>query len=321
MPQLKRIVHLKVTSKEGQVLLDDSTLRIDFTVREKVGRAIDTASIRVYNLRPELVAHLTSGKKQDVELSISHALSKRTTTIFTGKAVNIHATSMFEDHITTFYCWAEGMVEAAEHRMSMTWKQSTISSMLSQVIQDINEKAGETIYSSFSITSEAVAKKLETVVNSLTVEAVTHLEAIQKILDEEYLTFSKSGGVLKIYEVPNHVGMEQKLLDSGVPFHSIVDTKLKKPVDFDVATVNISYSLSEYMHPSDLIKLEPSKLQTSLGGYDEVALSIVADITKLVPNTVYFLLEVTHSGSAFTDEWDSLLHGVVYSDGIGGIDV
>jgi hypothetical protein len=315
MASIKRTVRLTVIERDsGVVLLDNDTLRIDFKVETMIGGALDTARVKVYNLADDTITQISTDTPKDVVLSVGKKFDTALSNIFVGELVNTHHALSFQDSITTLWCWKKGQKQGKEpigefpNMDGKTVREVVNTILLQKSIQGPDGKplfradwtSVPESYLNYQVKSTAFNK--------------TSFLAIKQVLSEAGLVFAINQDILKVAPEPLKAGDNAAMTSWGEPTQ-IIPTLLKKPIELSIASIDVSYELSPFIVPLDVITLDykEQRLQTNLGGYSDKFLSIVNNATKIVPNNAYFLTKVTHEGSVYTDSWDTKLHGIIYS--------
>ena len=314
MAGLKRTVHLTVSDKEtGAVLLADGLLRIDFTVETTLGGGVDVAKFEVYNLADKTIRMLSSPTSKAVTLKVSSPYSKTLSVLFEGELINIHHAISFQDSITSIWCWKKGQAEGKKPIQSLSIEGNpTVKNVVDALVAGIVDKQGNTIYK--AIWTAVPEPTQETPVRSMSFNK-TYFEAINQVLKEVGLSYTIADGYINICPIPSKEGDINTIQPSAIT-HSIIPIFLKKPIELGVAEVTIHYSLSGHILPTHIVHLVPNpKLQTSLAGYDQDALSLVSNFTAILPSDYYFVSNVIHRGSAYTNDWDTVIQGFYYAGG------
>jgi len=322
--KLKRKVKLTVT-REGNVIFSTGLLRVDFTVDKMIGNALNTAKIEVYNLADTTVSAMVGNKPAfvKVKLEVANAVDTEYTTLFDGDLINMHHTPMFEDSITSLWCWEKGMRKATEApEEAKVYRNLKVKDLVETIAKTVKDSKGNLVYP--TVNFDAVGSiegdnPLDYKLNSYNFNKAP-LEAISEILGSVHLLYTIRNGIITVSRKMTKEGQEAALAEQaqeGVNKHEIHPWLLVKPVAFSIANVEIPYRLSPEINPLDFITVLDKDLQTSLN-ISETSLKLAEGIGRLAPNTYYQILSVQHVGSCYTDDWYTNIKGYIYKDSIKG---
>ena len=318
MISLKRAVQLTVT-KDGETVFTSGELRVDFVVDNMVGNALNTSRITVYNLSPACVKTLsTRDAPISVKLEVGYKSDARLTTLFEGDLINIHHTPMFENTLTTLWCWQRGGKESqVSPKPAKTFTSMSVKDIATNIVQSLVDAEGQQVASiSFD---KVVGTIADTVVPSFIYKKSAQ-DSLKDLLDRYSLQYNLAGGVFIISNKLTKVGQEEEMvqviqIDSGVVL--IHPTLLKKPISFSVATATVTYELTPNVEPLSFMQVQSgdAELQSTLS-YSEGLLKLAEGVTNLTPRDYYQILKVVHRGSCYTDEWETEIKGIIYSNSV-----
>lgn len=315
--RLKQQVKLTV-SLGGVEVFTSGDLRVDFLVEKLIGDALNTGKFVVYNLSDETVSGLSASGAgiANVKLEVASILEEGMTTLFEGDLVNIHSTPMYEDKLTTFWCWERGTREATTAtRITKTFHRISIKSAIQQILSNVLVEGKPAFTADFS---GVTGGKESRILNSYIVKDAP-LQAIHKILHENGMVSSIREGALYVSDRPSKVGDEARLATAnpnGV--HKIHPLLLKKPIEFSMVQTQITYALTPSIRTLDIINIDYEGIPSSASGFSDRILQIVDGVKDLLPRNHYFITKVTHEGSLYTDTWETTIQGIVYLNTVEG---
>lgn len=318
--QLKRKIRLTL-SEEGEDILISNDLRVDFVVEQSIGNALNTAKIIVYNLAPDTITNITgreSGKVK-VKLEVGDSNSNLLDTLFQGDLINIHSTPNFEDHLTSLWCWERGTKDLQKPVEKIeTFLNSTVKDISERILANIKDEEGVSLY---TINFDAVTGgKQDTVIRAYVSNRLPQV-SIADLLAQNGMISTIKGATLVVTDSINNKEAVSKAADNtNIPKFAVNPLLLKKPVQYSKATADISYVLTPNVYPLDVVYIDykSAEAQSSLGGYGDKLLQIVDGIKDLLPKDFYFISKVIHTGSLYSDSWDTQMKGIIYSDNIKG---
>lgn len=317
MTSIKRKISLLVF-QNGKEIFSSGELRVDFTVNKSIGDAVNTSKIDIYNLAPATallfttkgVATLSKMSSKDVlaqqlyvRLSVSHFGLDTEVLLFEGYVQNSHTSSMFEDKITTLWCWQKGgNIFQTAPEIPETYTQMPLKDLITAVVKG---SGGGDIPIDFS---GATPSKLEAVVNYYVRNTPVN-RGFAKYLAAYQLQFFFDGNTFVVFDKLRNDGRD--LINTPKNVTRININLLKKPVVFDLASAVVTYNLSPEIVPANFLQVaDDIKLQSQLGGVED-SLNLVASKDTLLPKGFYQIMSVAHSGSCYTDLWQSEITGVI----------
>lgn len=314
---LKKRVKISVY-KDGEPILITDELRIDFRVENLIGDALNVGTFEIYNLNKPTVDALSEGTLSRVVLEVGAATDKVLNTLFDGNLINMHHTPMFETAITTLWCWEKGINEGRQYSEGIPpYEGRTIRDIVTDIADKILDENGNNLYTlDFSAATRAdLVVPVFYVVDSF-------FTCIERVLRDGSMLMTKRDGVIYVSDrltSEDYINtVVAKLKEAGKEPLGLLPILLKKPVEFGLAEVNVTYNLTPNIKPLDVISVLDGGLQSSVKGFDEKALQIVENVTRILPREFYFLLKVVHSGSVYTNDWSTEMHGIIYKNSLGG---
>lgn len=307
MAVLKRVVKLTLTSEGTDISLED--LRVDFTVHTELGYNLDKAMIDVYNLNYATIKALSSSKEIKVRLEIGNKGQKSLDTLFEGVLMNIQPVKMYQDHVTTLFCWSKNVIN-----MGKPWNESRKGSSLKDLIDSIADQGGykRANYQAFT---EGEVKSIQ--VNKIA-QTGTLLEVLTYLALTYGFKFCSNRGVLYIakQQVTDKTLNEDISKMKDIVKYKVYENLIRKPASFSLSEVKLSYRLSPKIIPSNLIEIpdrNDSTIQRILEGTGDL-IYFQQGLAKLAIYNLYQVMSVKHAGSNYTDKWDSEIYGLVYSN-------
>lgn len=300
-------------SLNGNVLLKTEDLRVDYEVKYGIGDALNTAKLDVYNLAPQTIQAIYTSQQCVVHLEVGN-FGEKLSTLFYGNIMNVYQTPNLPERITTLWCWEAGIYEAKKIKpVSHTYVGMSVKNLVSTINGLITKEASSTTLYTINF-DKASPSKLNKVVNNWIIRE-SPLDNLHKLLRQNNLVMSLVHSVIHITDAVVKNSSVEELIKLGNKPFKILPVHLLKPIEFSIATVDLEYILTPELRPMSIIQIpETSEIASSLSGFDDTALKLVEGFTNILPRSHYFLLDVTHRGSAYTNDWTTVLSGVYNDD-------
>ena len=316
--QLKH--RIKLTLKlESEVLLISNDLRVDFVVEKSIGNALNTAKIVVYNLAPNTISSISTKEAGSIKvlLEVGDITNPLLDTLFEGDLINTHSTPNFEDHLTTIWCWERGTKELQESTSKPeTILNSSVKSIVDRLLSKLVSTEGKPLYSS---NFEAVTGgKQDTIIRAFVALTLPHIAISDLLAQNGMISTMKDGTLFVTDSINNKEAVNKAASNSKIVKFPVNPILLKKPIQYSKATAEITYTLTPTVYPLDVVYIDykSAEAQSSLAGYGDKLLQIVDGIKDLLPKDFYFISKITHTGSLYTEAWDTQIKGIIYSDNI-----
>lgn len=307
---LKRKVRLTILDGSRKILLAED-LRIDFEVKLMIGDALNVATIDIYNLAKGTISELSSAKQFSVTLEVGSAGSDMLSVLFTGDLINIHYTPDLADNRTTLWCWQRGMSQSHKFQSNPTvYTKRTVK----DIVEDINRKITDEGKQVFTINYDLASKTNYGKEINAFYTTDTHIKSIKKILGENNMIMAIRGASIFVSDaVSKEDSVDVIAKNKSAVSYTVSPLRLKKPVEFSLVEATVVYELSSDIKPLDILKIDDEQIRANLSGYDPLHLQLVEGVNKILPKTHYLIMEVTHSGSLYTDSWDTSMRGIVHT--------
>lgn len=315
---LKRKLNLTVTKVgDSTPLLVTGALRVDFQVEKMIGNALNTGKFTIFNLAPDTVRAMSDlSAKYRVVLEVGNITDTVLTTLFDGELINIHNTPMYQDNLTTLWCWERG-VKASQKQ---TPKHETIikrkvKDIATDIVSQIKDDEGNPVYT-IDFSQVTKGRHEEEVPVYTTTDSPINI--LRNLLGQRGMTFAVRNGVIMVVDTllseEDNATLATVSEDRLFKVHPFL---LKKPVSFNIASAEVYYNLFPSVQPLDVMYIDYEQddgivqSQTALG---DKALQIVTGLKDLLPRDYYFIHKIVHRGSLYTDEWETFVRGIIYNN-------
>lgn len=299
MNTLKRQVLLNITV-DGNPILESSSeglrLRVDFNIVNQRGSGADTATISVYNINEELIQGLTGGV---VEVDLSVLAGDIKNPIFSGVVSNIFHQVHYQDSILTLYCWDKGC-SLLKKSVSLSGRNMKRSS----IIDGLAKEAGF-LYIHMDKSDSTWVSNMEITKPATTLQGVLG-DVLDRLRGQYRFDYHASGESLFVYPLLNLTTQIGGWKEGGRKVYQPVIEQFCKPIEMSVEGATIYLSLTPEVRVGELLEVPSGSLSTT-SSYSTEEASYVHGIVGKLQSNLYIVDKIIHSGSEYTDDWQSAI--------------
>lgn len=299
-------VIITITNKNGDIVLESESLRIDFDIRNIPGYSRGT--FKIYNLSDAVTGNVINGDNK-----VTLKVQLHSGTIYTlanawpiSNAIN---EMILPNSIVTLYAFNGLKSAVLEKQLNLEVSGPSLKKNLKAILSAAGH-AGKVSFISFP----------EGVLDQETKRGTAHfpssaMASIRKLQRQyPFEMYTNDEGIVFLYK-PNIGQLNWTDLPNKDPDIVLETVNMVSNPVLSLATINITSNLDGRIIPSSL--LNTSELITAGVGSDEETLQIVKGFIKksIAGWTKYQTLAVQHRGSTHTKDWTTIATGIAPTSG------
>lgn len=328
------IKSIPVSSEDKKSAYDDGLLlavlenyRIDFVMQSQLGWSADELKIDVYNLDPSLVGSLMDSVNKVFTLEAGYE-DEGMNIIMTGGITNVWGRKEIPNHITTMWC-----VPLSAFQPSQPFKidppRTFDNTKLKDALNMLAKDAGYTKDCTFIGMSDEV---LNYVLKSKSIKG-TLAEALDELGDLFKFNFQATESNIKIISQLTSRTVIDQIASKEVNVHTIALNKVKGNPSVDVAQTTIKVVLDTSIKAGNVVDIT-SLVSRTVNNSNNISkkgvvynyptdsiINMNSEVLFRDPNAYkyfiynrYQILSLIHSGSNYSQVWDTTISGVVFNE-------
>jgi hypothetical protein len=298
MKRFGQEVFLTIENSDGTPILDAAGLRIDFDVRQQPG--FNRASITIYNLNEETIGNLIGGN-QDHYVTLRTTLHGQNEFILMDSYYisNVVDHKELPDTYTTIFCYSRLKKELLEVQVDTFARDGALNTQLKAIKSATDFEGGFRLkrfpedYAAFIPPSKAC---------SLSGSVSTIMDRLGK--EHNFKWYCSETGDLVLSFMPDSKQIALTSLDTD-QFITLDTNNMRSNPKLAPAQLQINSNLDGSIVPTAIVDI--TQLLTAQIGSDPLTLQVATDFAQQAISGYkrYSVVEVRHSGSNYTGEWNS----------------
>ena len=306
MSKFGQRVIITITNKNGDIVLESETLRIDFDIRNIPGYSRGT--FKIYNLSDAVTGNIINGDNK-VTLRVQLHSGTVYTLASSWPISNAINEMILPNNITTVYAFNGLKSAVLERQINIDVSGPNARKNIKAILNAAGYDKQPTFISwPEEVLDQTTSRKMAHFPGS----AMACIRKLQRQYPFEIYT--NDGEFIFLYK-PNIGQLGITNLPDREPDIVLETVNMVSNPVLSLATINITSNLDGRIKPSSL--LDTSKLITAGIGSDEETLQIVKSFIKksVAGWTKYQTLAVQHRGSNYTKDWTTIATGIAPTSG------
>ena len=308
-----RIIRLEVWDTKGDLILDTSDLRIDFSYSHSWGLN-DLCTIKILNLAPNTFKTLTTHQAMKLKLSAGYRDSGGALpVVIEGHVSNVWGQKIVPNHYTTIFCVPSALYTATANRTVPSSKRG------GTFADHLNALSKALLFTTpVEYLDPMVREFSKTVMAPVVVDTTIYneLAAMQRRMGARIRIID--GGMSVMTDPKAEGALEANVGDTSKAPVVLQTQYLRGTPKLSVSEIEIPYVLSTQLHSGDVIDIGVPSTPNSVASTADISglgqnLNRDTGIIDNSTNQYYMIMTIDHSGSAFSRNWQSIIRANTYS--------